>query len=102
MVYQFVSVKRLEADFDEKLKKREILDRFEQTRQEKEMYETKCRFGMKEKTDGLCYYPKEEDWGWLDWGQIYQDPNYDPDAEPLDDGIVEVKDENKDSGFPYL
>jgi len=36
----------------------------DEERREREMYESACRYGMKEATDGFCYYPADEQWGW--------------------------------------
>ena len=37
-----------------------------------------CRFGMKEATDGRCYYLPTEDWGWGDYSS--------EDRPEIDDG----------------
>jgi len=56
--------KRIRTDLQERLVYGEMKALADEERREREMYESACRYGMKEATDGFCYYPADEQWGW--------------------------------------
>ena len=73
---QFMTGSQLIQNHNETYEKSDAYEQIVRDREEQNQYDESCQFGMKEATDGLCYYTPDEDWN---WPETFRDHNQSTD-----------------------